>query len=209
MMRLKVPHLKMLASALVVAVSGSVVQANLLSNAGFEDPVTYDGPPFVGFWEAFSGGGTAASFNSTVMPLSGAQHLELVIDNQANNFAGAFQDVEGLSEGEEITFSVWAKNVGLDSGGSEMRIEWRDSVSNTEISRTPNLVPSLTSEYTLITLTDNVPAGADTARVVYAIQSFGGALNQNVYLDDASVIPEPASMALLGLGGLALLRRRA
>jgi hypothetical protein len=95
----------------------------------------------------------------------------------------------------------------------EIRIEWRDSVNNVEISRTPNLTPVPTSDYTQFSLTAAVPAGADTARAVYAIQTFSTNPlgNGTVYLDDFSfVIPEPASMALLGLGGLALvgIRRR-
>lgn len=198
-------------AAAALSLTATTAQANLLTNPGFEDPVTADGPPFVGFWEAFNGGG-AASFNSTVMPLSGLQHLELQINNTPNTFAGAFQDIPGLIAGQELTWSGWTKDVGADGGGAEVRIEWRDSVGNIEVSRTPNFVPVLTpGEYTLWSLTDTVPAGADTARVVYAIQSFGAGPNQNHYVDDTSVtvIPEPASLALLGLGGLAMLRRRA
>lgn len=192
-----------------LALVATDLRANLLTNPGFEDPVTMDGPPFVGFWEAFNGGG-AASFNSTVDPLSGLQHLELQITDTANSFAGAFQDVPGLSAGQELIWSGWSRDVGTDGGGSEIRIEWRDSVNDVEISRTPNLVPTLTGQYTQWSVIDAVPAGADLARVVYAIQSFGAGPNQNVYVDDTSVtfVPEPTSLALLGLGGLAMLIRR-
>jgi hypothetical protein len=96
------------------------------------------------------------------------------------------------------------------AGGSEIRIEFRNSGSNTEVSRTPNLVPAFTQgQYQQWSLPAVVPAGADTARLVYAIQSFGGATTQLLYVDDVSFTPEPASLALLGLGGLTLLRRRA
>lgn len=186
------------------------VRADLLVNPGFEDPVTSDGPPFVGFWEAFNAGAGSGAFNSTVSPRSGAQHLELVIPGAANLFAGVFQDVSGLSAGQIVSWSGWARDVGTDPGGSEVRIEWRDSVGNVEISRTPNLVPLLTDQYTQWSLVDTVPAGADLARVVFAIQSFGGALNQNIYVDDTSltVVPEPSSVALLGLGAVLILLRR-
>ncbi len=197
--------------AATMSLTATSAQANLLTNPGFEDPVTADGPPFVGFWEAFNGGG-AASFNSTVMPLSGLQHLELQINNAPNTFAGAFQDIPGLIVGQELTWAGWTKDLGVNAGGAEVRIEWRDSVSNVEITRTPNMVPVLTpGEYTQWSLTALVPAGADTARVVYAIQSFGAGPSQLHFVDDTSVtvIPEPASLALLGLGGLAMLRRRA
>lgn len=183
--------------------------ANLLANPGFEDPVTMDGPPFVGSWEAFTAGAPLAQ-NSSIMPLSGAQHLELFIDNLGNQFAGAFQDVPNLIPGQEVTFSGWHKLASGASGGTEIRIEWRDSVSNTEITRTSNLVPTTTGDYTEFSLSSVVPAGADTARAVYAIQSFGGVLTQQVFLDDMSftAVPEPASFALLGLAMVSLVGTR-
>jgi len=196
------------ATILTVAFS-SVASANLLVDPGFEDPITFDGPPFVGTWEGFTGGVTAISQNSSTMPLSGAQHLEVSITDEANAFAGAFQDVTGLSEGQVGIFSGWHKLASGDSGGTEVRIEWRDSAGDVEISRTPNLVPTTTADYTQFVLSDAVPAGADTARLVYAIQSFGGVENQQVFLDDMSfVIPEPSSLLLLSVAGAALLGRR-
>jgi len=191
------------------------VAANLLVNPGFEDPVTTDGPPFVGSWEAFQGGGTAVSANSTISPRTGAQHLNLTIAGTDNDFAGAFQDVL-VSPGQSVVWSVWAKkNTAILDLDNEQRIEWRNSVSNTEISRTPNLIStsSITSEYTLFSLSAIVPAGVDTARAVYAIQTFsGGATNTGtVFVDDASftAVPEPATLALFGLGaiGFATARR--
>ncbi len=169
-----------------------------------------DGPPFVGSWEGFTSGAAATSSNSTTMPRNGAQSLELTIDATLNQFAGVFQDVPGLIAGQEGTFSGWHKQVNGDSGGIEIRIEWRDSVGDVEISRTPNLIPSPAADYEEFSLTAMVPAGADTARVVYAIQSFGGALNQQVFVDDTSLttIPEPASIALFGIAGMTLLTRR-
>jgi len=181
--------------------------ANLLANPGFEDPVTSDGPPFVGSWEAFNGGAGASANNSTTTPRSGLQDLRLAITNTDNTFAGAFQDVPGLVAGSLGTFSGWimSPSVPLDLD-SEVRIEWRNSVSNTEVSRTANLNPVATSQYTPFNLLATVPAGADTARVVYAIQTFSGGPTNNgiVFVDDTffDMVPEPTSVALLGLGAI-------
>ena len=108
--------------AAMVAVASAVcfantALANSFANPGFEDPVTMDGPPFVGSWEAFTAGVPLAQ-NSSIMPRSGAQHLELFIDNLADQFAGAFQDIPDLNPGQEVTFSGWHKLASGTSGGA-------------------------------------------------------------------------------------------
>jgi hypothetical protein len=205
MQRLKIC---VLAAVAVIMLSGSQAAAqNLLANPGFEDPITSDGPPFVGFWEGFQGGG-AFALRDTVMPRSGEGHLALV--TQADNtFAGAFQDVEGLVPGQLMDFSLWHKT--LDNPYtvvSEMRIEWRKVGQAPEVSRT-QILPVPTLDYTKVSLVAPVPAGADTARVVYAIQTAtNGALSDfaHVYVDDASltVVPEPATVMMVGLAGICL-----
>jgi hypothetical protein len=204
---------KKLLSALLAAFSFSLVEgANLLVNAGFESPITADGPPFVGSWEGFNGGGATAA-NSATLPRTGAQSLLLTITSTANTFAGAFQDVIVVS-GAEYTFGGWhATTTATLQLGAEVRIEWRNSGSNTEVGRTPNQtpVPSLNA-YSPFSFNAVAPAGADTARVVYAIQSFSTAPNGNgaVHLDDVSFgpVPEPSSLGLLALGAVVLVRRR-
>lgn len=197
--------------AMLVATAQKSV-ANPLADPGFESPLVDDGNG-VGKWNPFSDSGASISEMATTMPRTDLGHANLDL-SAANGFAGFFQDVVNVVPGSPIDWSVWAKdNSGTNGQGIEMRIEYIGG--GTEVSRTGNLVPaSLGSQYEQITLSDTVPAGVDTARVVFAIQSFGVAPPQSVFVDDASVavqqIPEPASIALLGLAGLAItsLRRR-
>jgi hypothetical protein len=206
------PLVRNLFAVVLLSLTTSPVAANLFLNSSFEDPITFDGPPFVGSWEGFSGGG-ASSGNSLIMPRTGAQSLGLSINNSINTFAGAFQDVSGLLAGTEYTFSGWHATPSnpLDLG-VEIRIEWRNSLSNSEVSRTPNSTPIPSSTYSPFSMNGTVPVGADVARVVYAIQSFSTSPlgNGTVYVDDVSftVVPEPSAMALLSLGGLALVALR-
>lgn len=199
-------------AALLLSLTTSTFADNLLVNSGFEDPITYDGAPFVGSWEGFNGGG-ASAVNSLLLPRTGLQSLGLSINNTVNTFAGAFQDVPGLAPGMSFSLDGWHATTSSPlSLGVEIRIEWRNSISDTEVSRTPNSTPIPGASYSAFNLSGLVPAGADTARVVYAIQSFSTAPlgNGNVFVDDVSftVVPEPSSMALLGLGGLALAAMR-
>jgi hypothetical protein len=207
--------LKLLAltSVSILSLAASSV-AQVVVNPGFEDPITSDGPPFIGFWEGFNGGAGSSAANSTLMPHTGLQSLQLSIVTTPNTFAGAFQDVAVVA-GNGYIFGGWnATTSNPLSVGVEVRIEWRNSGSNTEVSRTANLAPVLGAVYSPFGLTATAPVGADIARIVYAIQSFSTAPlgNGTVYMDDVSLtlVPEPSAMALLGLGGLALtaMRRR-
>lgn len=198
--------LLIIAAALGVCTTGA--WANMLTNPGFEDPITMDGPPFVGFWEGFSGGGTASATNASDMPHSGAQHLSLSIDDTDNTFAGAFQDVAGITPGMEYTYSGFNLTTTNPLGvGIEVRIEWRDSINDVEIARTPNLSPTVSlNSYSSFMLNAIAPAGSDTARVVYAIETFSIGTTGTVYVDDVDfslnrIIPEPSSAMLL-LGGV-------
>lgn len=178
-----------------------------IANPGFEDPITFDGPPFVGSWEGFNAGAGSSAANSGTLFHGGAQSLELSINGVDNSFAGAFQDVP-VTAGLDYTFSGWHTTTSspLDLG-VELRIEWRNAASNTEVSRTPNLTTAPGATWSMFNLMATAPAGADLARVVYAIQTFGPEPSNTgtVYVDDVALVPEPASMALLALGGLTLL----
>jgi hypothetical protein len=197
-------------AALAAALWMTSQAAANFANPSFESPITSDGPPFVGFWEGFAGTNASAG-NTSTTPRSGAMAVNLLV-SAPNTFAGVFQDIPNLKPGFPVTFSGWHRTTGTApiNLGTEVRIEWRNSVSNTEIARTMNSTPVPTGNYSSFLLTSTVPPGADTARPVYAIQSFStNPLGSGaVLIDDfAFFVPEPAGAALLGFAALAIAAR--
>lgn len=194
-----------LAAALVALSACGVAKADF-TDPSFESPLTYDGPPFIGSWEGFSGnfgGGAASATQVQAMPRTGTGSVELIITTAAG-FAGVFQDISGLTAGQEVTYTGWQKLGDTASLiGPEVRIEWRTADNNApEVSRTDNLVLPLTTEYTPFSLTAVVPAGATVARAVYAGQTFGGGLTGGtIFIEDFgfTVVPEPSAALLAGV----------
>lgn len=198
--------------------------ANLLNNAGFEDPLGFDFAD-TSNWNGFFGGPAGTfleGFNDTgAPPFAGAQALELTIEagddmgmpvNGTNAFVGHAQSVTGVSAGDPLVLSVWARNNGSGlTADTEVRMEFLGTGG--EISRTQeNLTSVLTDEYEQYTVEAVVPDGTTSVNVVIALASFNQDVphSHSVLFDNASltVIPEPTTFGLLGVAGAALLSAR-
>lgn len=184
--------------------------ATLLSNAGFESAIAFANVD--GNWNGFSGSANAFAANSTVMPRNGVQHLDVTIAGDDNSFAGVFQWYRGVIVGNSYEFSFWAKNSAAGND-SEFRIEWLDGGGGFVGGQFDNnvvITAALTSQYQLFSQNLVAPAGAVDLKVVIASQSFGpDPANVSIlYVDDATLTPEPASLGLLAAGALALAGRR-
>jgi hypothetical protein len=197
----------------LAATSASAVSLgeNLLGNAGFEEPIVYE-PPADGNWLGFFGptdGPFPKLFSGSTNEFarSGDRSLLLRILDLSGSFVGAVQQVSGLTPGLTATYSGYV--AGFSQGGSidpgvEFRIEWIDSATGQEISRTPSAAPTPGEAWEMFTVSGVVPEGADTANVVAVIQSFTGPAAVNVtYVDDTSftVVPLPGALVLM-LGAL-------
>lgn len=131
-----------------------------------------------------------------------------------------YQDVAG-TPGMTYTLTGWA---GAESNammtGAEFAIEFLDAGLNIIGSSVQSLLPTLfvdnglAFDYKMYTLNGVAPAGTVWVRSrasMIGAQSNPAGGGQAYVVDDftLTVVPEPTTMAVLGLGALALLRRRA
>lgn len=182
--------------------------ATTIADPSFEDAANFvDDGNGVGKWNSFSQAPASATI-TTAAARTGSSSAELVL-GAANLFAGFFQDIM-VNPGDTITLDLWHQAVNQEAGSIEIRIEWQSGGG--EIARTANANPAPGSTFENFTISHLAPAGADTARVVYATQSFGGDTDAVVNIDDftvsGSTVPEPSGALLLALGAFGFVSAR-
>ena len=185
----------------------SVHAANLLVNGGFEDGDTGQiGSVVIPSWNSWGSNGW---HNND----AGA-----VIDTKSMKFwwdgVGMWQDYAAIP-GTTYTYSAQVIDASRDTSPNnwDLRIEAEFyDVANTQLAAVVMgyFDSTIQPNDTWIGIGGSIvaPAGTTTGRVVIRSLDWQPGIAGALYFDNVSVTPEPATMFLLGLGGLLLRRKK-
>lgn len=203
------------------------VQANLLVNGDFEtgsvtgywQPATYDSPP----WSRFAWGGDVSNAWLTDGGGNndgGVQGVVTASDmamkwRWSNN--GIAQTVD-VAAGTDYTLSLDVFNSATDATANDWGIyikvnfmradnSWID-LGGTNTVEIAGYDAAVETPGSWVTVSGAYIAPAEAVAMTYRIIAQGNGGGGYLYADNASVVPEPATLALLSIGSLTLLRRK-
>lgn len=191
----------------VIALCAIGAQANLLVNGGFEDGDTGQvGTVAIPGWNSW---GTNGWHNDDAGAVIGTKSMKFWWDG-----VGMWQDYSAVA-GQTYDCSVQVIDASRDTTPSnwdlQIEAEFYDA-ANTQLAAAivGYFDSTIQPNDTWVQIGNSIVAPAGTAygrvviRTVDWVSGIGGAL----YFDNVSVVPEPVTMLLLGLGGLALRIRK-
>lgn len=203
-------------AALMICSAGVASATNIINNPGFETPPT--SPVTPNDWQYSPAGASRDNTN----PYGGSSY-EANLNNitEATN-ANVFQQTAfgTVTPGTQYTFSFYSEFQGASGGIGQAQLEFMNSTGGV-LAGSPVFInlPNTTSNfgvpagYQLTSQNFTAPTGASA--IFVSFNATTGAVTGSVahaYVDNVSFAPvstpEPASLALLAVGGVALLALR-
>lgn len=206
---------KALAAASLVF--GLVVSQNVFaaafSNGSFEEPDVANGTPGdsgdiggIPSWTFNEASGDDIRvfdgdfFGSGIVAQDADQYLGF--GSFGGSVGGVISQAFDTVVGKSYQISFWANNAAFDSSTHQLIVAV-DNTGGDGITATP----TVSNEWQQFGFNFTASSSTTTVSFESALTSGDGA-SSDILLDNVTVIPEPASIALLGVGGLVLLRRR-
>ncbi|MEM6332017.1 MAG: PEP-CTERM sorting domain-containing protein [Planctomycetota bacterium] len=182
-----------------IFVTANTAQASLLTNPSFADVDTNGS--FGDGWSSFGNAGFNAFFGG------GNGHVSLFADNPGNS-GGVFQLGIPATPNTTYRFSLTDNFFEANFDGTvQVGLEYYLADDSTKVGEDITSITSFTSSFSVF------GTSVADAEIVRPIILFQGGTNQgssdNAFFFEAElvVIPEPATLSLLGVAGVALLRR--
>ena len=167
--------------------------ANMLDNPGFESGTTDGWTP------------RACSIEVVTDPVNSGSYSGLASGRNAT-WQGIQQDITSdMVDGATYVMSAYVRTSAAEDSDIRISVEQRIDGQTSWVWVAPGTANNSAWTYLEGEFTLNLNGGTLNALAMYIE---GPAAGVDIYADDCTVIPEPTTIALLGLGALGLLRRR-